>query len=84
MNTMNNIYHITIKMDPIHVTFGTYIDFGTENNEKDPKLEVGDHVRTSKHGNIFAKDYTQNWSEKVFGNKKRQIYCVVDICKRRP
>ena len=24
---------------------------------------MGDHVRTSKYKNIFAKGYTQNWSE---------------------
>ena len=24
------------------------IDFGIENNDKDPKFEAGDHVRTSK------------------------------------
>ena len=27
---------------------------------------VGDHVRTSKYKNIFAKEYTQNCSEEVF------------------
>ena len=33
---------------------------------KDPKFKVGDHVRISKYKNIFAKGYTQNWSEEVF------------------
>ena len=32
-------------------------------NEKDPKFKVGDRVRISKYKNIFAKGYTQNWSE---------------------
>ena len=27
---------------------------------------MGDHVRISKYKNIFAKRYTQNWSEEVF------------------
>ena len=27
---------------------------------KIPKLKVGDHVRTSKYKNIFAKRYTPN------------------------
>ena len=31
-----------------------------------PKIKVGDHVRTSKYKNIFAKRYTQNWSQEVF------------------
>ena len=35
-------------------------------DEKDPKLKAGDHVRTTKNKNIFAKGYTQNWSEKDF------------------
>ena len=29
-------------------------------------FKVGDHVRISKHKNIFAKGYTPNWSEEVF------------------
>ena len=34
--------------------------------KKNPKFKVGDHVRISKYKNIFAKGYTQNWSEEVF------------------
>ena len=34
--------------------------------KKDTKLKVGDHVRTSKYKNIFAKGYAPNWSEEVF------------------
>ena len=37
-----------------------HIDFDTENNDKDPKFEVGDHVRISKYKKIFAKRYTLN------------------------
>ena len=33
-------------------------------------LNVGDHVRISKHKNNFAKGYTLNWSEEVFVIKK--------------
>ena len=43
-----------------------YIDFKKEVNDKDPKLKVGDHVRTSKYKNIVAKGYTPKWSEEVF------------------
>ena len=35
-------------------------------NEKDPKFQVGDHVRISKYKNFFAKGYAPNWSEEVF------------------
>ena len=27
---------------------------------------VGDHIRISKHKNVFAKGYFPNWSEEVF------------------
>ena len=31
-------------MKPINVKDNTYIDFGKESNDKDPKFKVGDHV----------------------------------------
>ena len=40
-----------------------YIEFNVEENDKDPKFKVGDHARTSKYKNIFAKCYAPNWSE---------------------
>ena len=45
-----------------------YFEFGS--NDKDPKFKVGDHVRISKHKNIFMKGYTPNSSEEVFVIKK--------------
>ena len=57
-------------MKPINVKSSTYIDFGIENNDKDPKFEVGDHVLISKHRNIFAKVYAPILSEGVFMIKK--------------
>ena len=65
-NKYNNTYHRTIKVKPVDVKSSTYIDFGIENNEKDPKFKIGDHVRISQYKNIFAKGYTPNWSELVF------------------
>ena len=62
----NNKSHRTIKMKPIDVKDNTYIDFGKEVNDNDPKFKIGDHVRISKYKNIFAKGYTPNWSEEVF------------------
>ena len=50
-----NIYDRTIKMKPVDVKSSIYIEFGVENNNKNPKFEVGDHVRISKCKNIFAK-----------------------------
>ena len=47
-------------MKPVDVKDNTYIDSIKEVNDKDPKFKVGDHVRTSKYKNIFAKGYTAN------------------------
>ena len=44
-------------MNPIDVKSSTYIDFGIENIDKEPKFKVGDHVRISKYKAIFAKGY---------------------------
>ena len=57
-------------MKHIDVKSRSYIDFGTENNDKDAKFRVGEHVRILKYKNIFAKDYVPNWSEEVFAIKK--------------
>ena len=53
-------------MKHIDVKENTYIDFGKEFNDNDPKFKVGDHVRISEYKNIFAEGYTPNWSEEVF------------------
>ena len=66
----NNKKHRTIKMKPIDVKDNTYIDFGKEVNNNDPKFKVADHVRISKYKNIFAKSYTPNCSKKVIVIKK--------------
>ena len=70
VNEYNNRYHKTIKTKSVDVNSSTYIDFGVENNKKDPKFEVGDHVRISKCKNFFEKNYASNWSDEVFVIKK--------------
>ena len=57
-------------MKPIDVKDNTYINIDKEVNDKDLKSKVGDHVRISKYKNIFAKDYTRNWSEEICVIKK--------------
>ena len=49
-------------MKPVDVKDIAYIF-----SSKDPKFNDGDHVRISKHKKVFAKGYTPNWSEEVFG-----------------
>ena len=53
-------YHRTTRMKPVDIEDYTYIDFKKEVNDKDPKFNIGDQVRISKHKNIFAKGYTPN------------------------
>ena len=64
-NKYNNTVHRTIKMKPIDVISHSYDEYKEDSNEKDPKFKVGGR-RISKYKNIFAKRYTQNWSEEVF------------------
>ena len=66
VNKYSNTYHGTIKMKPVDVKDDTYIDFIKDVNDKDPKFQVGDHVRISKYKNIFAKGYSPNWSGEFF------------------
>ena len=66
----NNIYYSTIKMNPVDVRSGTYIDFDEKNNKEDPKFKVGDHVRISKYKSISTKGYVLNWSVEVFVMRK--------------
>ena len=54
-------FHKTVKMKTIDVTSDSYGEYNKNSNKKDPKLKVGDHVRTSKYKNIFAKGYALNW-----------------------
>ena len=75
LNEYNNTYHRTIKIKPVDVKDGTYIDSmelhsNKEVNDTDPKFKFGDHVRISKHKSIFPKNYTPNWSDEVFVIKK--------------
>ena len=66
MILLKNIVHKTIKMKPIDVTDNSYAEYNEDFNKKDPKYNVGDHVRISKYKKQFAKEYTPNWSEEVF------------------
>ena len=66
VNIYNNTIHKTIKMKPIDVTGDSYAEYNEKFNKKFPKFKVNDHVRISKHKNIFAGGYVPNWSEEVF------------------
>ena len=66
VNKYSNTVHRSIEMKPIEVGSDFYAEYNDDFNEKDPKFKIGDRVRISKYKNIFAKGYTQNWSEEVF------------------
>ena len=70
VNKYNNTIHKTIKIKPIDVTNDSYVEYNEDSNKKGPKFKVNDHVRISKHKNIFAKGYVPNWSEEVFAVNK--------------
>ena len=63
VNKYNNTVYRSIKIKPIELTSDSYAEYNEDSSKKDPKFKVGDHVRISKYKNIFAKGYTQNWSE---------------------
>ena len=66
VNKYSNTVHRSIKTNPIYIKSDSYPEYNEDSNETDPKFKVGDYVRISKYKNIFAKGYTQNWSEEVF------------------
>ena len=85
VNKYNNTVHRTIKIKPIEVTDDYYAKYNEDpSNKEDPKFKVSDNVRISKYKNIFAKEYTPNWSKQVFVINKIKIaapwtYAISDL-----
>ena len=68
---MNTTVHIIEQLKlSLLMQNQVYINFNKENNKEDPKFKIGNHVGISKYKNIFAKDFTPNFSEDVFVIKK--------------
>ena len=63
VNEYNKAYHRTIKMEPLDVKSGNYVKCNINSSDKDPKFQVRYHLIITKYENIFAKEYTSNWSE---------------------
>ena len=61
VNKYNNTNQNTIKMKPVDLRSSTFINFGVENNDNDPKFEVDDCVRIWKYKSIFTKVDTSSW-----------------------
>ena len=66
----NNVYYSIIKIKLVNEKSSHYTYFGVENNDEDPKSKASHHGRISKYRNIFAKNFTLNWTEDVFVIKK--------------
>ena len=62
----NKTFHKAIKIKPTDVKRDSHPDQNVDSNEEYPEFKIGDHVRLLRYKNIFAKEYTPNWSEKVF------------------
>ena len=75
----NKTYHRTIKMKHIDAKVNSYAEYNIDSNNKDPKFQVGDHVRISKYKIIFVKGYAPNWSEEAFVINK---YCSMNLCDK--
>ena len=72
----SNTYHRTIKTKPIDVKSDSYAEYNVDSNEKDPKFQVGDHVRISK---FLLKDIL------LIGQKAFSLlakYCAMDFCDK--
>ena len=50
----NNTCYRTIKMKPVDVQLGTYIEYGLERNDRDPKFKFADHIRTTIYKKYFC------------------------------
>ena len=75
-------------MKPVDVTSDSYAEYNEDSNVNQPKFKVGDHVRISEYKNVFAKGYTQNWSEELFvvRNIKDTVpwtYVISDLCDEK-
>ena len=82
MTLLINTYHRTIKMKPVDVKDDFFAEYNVKSNEKYPQFKIGDHVRTSKYKNIFAKGYAD--MHLIVLKKslllKNTKYCTLDIC----
>ena len=61
----NDTINRSISMKPKDVRNDKKAVYVAESNEKSTRFSVGDRVRISKFKNIFAKEYTPNWSNEI-------------------
>ena len=70
-------------MKPIDFKDNTYIGFGKEVKDNDPKFKVGDHVRISKYKNItprlYCKLVCRSFVIKEIKNRVLWTYVINDL-----
>ena len=64
-----------MKFVDVDVNSSTYIGFDEANIQKNPKFEVGDHVRILKYKKHFAKNYPPDSFKEAFTIKKLKTLC---------
>ena len=62
----NGTINKSIDMKPKDVSDDVKAEYVEESNEKSARFSVGERVRISKFKNVFAKEYTPNWSKEIF------------------
>ena len=60
-----NTYHLSIRKKPVNTDYSTLSE-KIETSSKLAKFKVGYRARIAKYKQIFSKDYTANWSRKIF------------------
>ena len=50
----NNTYHRTIKMKPIDVKCGSYVEYSIDANAKNANFKIGDRVKISAQENMLC------------------------------
>ena len=65
----------TIKMKPVNVKSGIYINFNKENNKGVPKFEVGDHLKYQNTKTFLQKVTFEIGLKKFLWLKKLKIPC---------
>ena len=66
LNEYNNTYHHYVRKNPFNADYSV-LTKKTETHSEGLQFKVKDRVRITKYKNIFTTDYTENWSNELFG-----------------
>ena len=60
-----NTYHLSIRKKSVNTDYSTLSE-KIESSSKLAKFKVGYRARIAKYKQIFSRDYTADWSRKIF------------------